>query len=53
VTAGERSFKASHKIKWSPEQELKTSKDNVHKSKKPEVEESFSLEESPEVGIPP
>ncbi|CAK9868107.1 unnamed protein product [Sphagnum jensenii] len=36
---GERSFKASHKIKWSPEQELKTSKDNLHKSKKPEVEE--------------
>ncbi|CAN5963119.1 unnamed protein product [Sphagnum jensenii] len=38
-STGERSFKASHKIKWSPEQELKTSKDNVHKSKKPEVEE--------------
>ncbi|CAK9863079.1 unnamed protein product [Sphagnum jensenii] len=36
---GERSFKASHKIKWSPEQELKTSKDKVHKSQKPEVEE--------------
>jgi len=34
---GERSFKASYKIKWSPEQELIITKDNVHKSKKPEV----------------